>query len=668
MALDFKEIDVSAIAEKLNTFWSSNLFQDKHITDQLWRGYLYTMENFYAQLYQLAKARGINTIPPDWMSHWERFEFNNENRVDAWNPLYPYAYYLPRNVRSVYVLRESPREITILPRGTIIDSDNKLILPDGTERKEGDSVYIESDYQDYNVTCPTCGGFGVYLGNPCPTCGGSGSVSGAYAPSGMPVDTVIYLKRDDTINDLDETTVPLGDFICGDGTIGCNRLPDADQNYIAFKEEPYEVLYSQYVVRNTEIIYEMFGSLIGYYKKDSQEYLKEVQALWYAYWNGSTFNNIDVGLSVLSQLPVTSNPGYVTDFEEHLTEKLISFEVTTDFLADPICELISTPTEMSPGVYALKVECPRLSSYVFTQGLDYTVTVDYESSFTGDVPNIDPAPKVMFNTSTSPVASLLAVGDVLNITYEDGTGQYVITIGGIDYFVDNGTVPDVYENQFIPEFSPLTDDIQVYDYINFPDWWTSFFSGINIFDSSLGTARLKFDTPHLLDGNETTFDSWANGALARATLWPYETFLVVLSEKAMPTSQEKMDMLKTFLDLIKPTYTTYLIVGNWTFEDSAKARDVGFFGSETQFVPRDHGNRFHRHDGWHYPNLDTGERTFDSYYGIEYLALTNIYPEYTLYDETNPPARFDELRERTFDSGILLDRHSEIDSLELIQV
>ena len=381
MGLDFKELDITDITQEINTFWSSNLFQDKHITDQLWRGYLYVMQNFYTQAYQLAKARGVQTFPADWVSHWEKFTFDDTTKVDSWNPLYPYAYALPTEVRSVYILRESPREISMLPAKSVIDESGKIILPDGTARIEGDSVYNMADYADYTIVCPTCGGLGVYLGNPCPTCGGAKEVSGVYSPSGIPVDTVKYLKRADGIADYEETTVALGDFICSADGI-CGGGVDSEQHLIAFREEPYPEQYSQYVIRNTELIYEMFGSAIGYYKKDSQSYLREVQALWYAFWNGSTFSNIESGLSVLAGIPVTTTPGYVESITEIFDEHAYVILADTSFMAAPSITLTSTPTETDvPGIYQVEISDDNLAAYRFTQGVDYTVEVEYETAF-----------------------------------------------------------------------------------------------------------------------------------------------------------------------------------------------------------------------------------------------------------------------------------------------
>lgn len=534
MGLDFKELDISAITKEINTFWSSNLFQDKHITDQLWRGYLYVMQNFYTQAYQLAKARGIQTFPADWVSHWEKFVFNDDNKVDTWNPLYPYAYKLPKEVRSVYILRESPREISMLPSNSVIDQSGKIILPNGDQRLPGDQVYNMADYADYTISCPTCGGNGIYLGNPCPTCGGSGEVSGVYSPSGIPVDTVKYLKRADDIHDYDETNVALGDFICS-AEGACGNVTDAEQHYIAFREKPYEVLYSQYVVRNTELIYEMFGSAIGYYKKDSQQYLREVQALWYAFWNGSTTANMEAGLSVLAGIPVTASPGYVESIEEVPTKHVNVILIDNNFLTNPVITLPTIPTESdTPGVYDVAIEDDNLTAYSFIQGLDYTVTVEYETSFPLDgitPPSPDPVAKIVFNLS-APTSMQISVNDKLSITYVDGSGEYVITIGGVEYFLDNNFLPSVYVGQYVEAYTPLVSDIKVYDYLNYPDWWVKYFGGINILEATAQTARLHFDSNRFdLDQVNGHLDSSADGALARASLWPYFTFLVTVPQQ-----------------------------------------------------------------------------------------------------------------------------------------
>lgn len=129
------------------------------------------------------------------------------------------------------------------------------------------------------------------------------------------------------------------------------------------------------------------------------------------------------------------------------------------------------------------------------------------------------------------------------------------------------------------------------------------------------------------------------------------------------TPNEELIMLKTFLDLIKPSYSTYIIAGEVNFEDNAAARDIGFQGSEYQFVPRDHANGFIHHDGWHYPNLDSGERTFDN--DPNCLRLTKVYPEFILKDVLHSPEMFDETGGRLLDENDTLDNHGTRDNLDL---
>ena len=269
--------------------------------------------------------------------------------------------------------------------------------------------------------------------------------------------------------------------------------------------------------------------------------------------------------------------------------------------------------------------------------------------------------KVEFNP-TAPVSSLIQLGTNLEINYEDGAGDYIVKISDVDYFINNTNTPNVYLNKYVEPYTPLTNDVGVYDYINFPNWWTSFLGGINIFDPNLGSKRLNFNSAYALDDPNQHLDNFATGASVKATLLPYHTFLVTLSDAAMPTTLEDLNMLKTFLNLIKPAYSHYIIVGEKAFEDKASARDAGFLGSEIQQVPFEHGDTFIRFDSWHYPKFDSG-RKFDSSCRSERLLLTKIYPEYILHDDTYPAATFDDIVGRKWDSGNSLDRS--IDRLDL---
>jgi hypothetical protein len=62
---------------------------------------------------------------------------------------------------------------------------------------------------------------------------------------------------------------------------------------------------------DAETPYRNFGVLIDFYRPNSEEYKLALQGLWYAFWTGSTPNNLQRGLHILLGLPFARSAGTV---------------------------------------------------------------------------------------------------------------------------------------------------------------------------------------------------------------------------------------------------------------------------------------------------------------------------------------------------------------------
>jgi len=546
---------------------------DRHIADQTWRGYLNIADNLYTQLYQLNFSKCINSITHNWISHWERFDFNSANAVESPNALYPYAFTLPENVKSVYLLRESPRNISVLPSLTLLLNNGAIILPDGSIRFPGDLIYGYEDLFKFDITCPSCEGTGIYAGETCIICDGTGNAKGLSSEAGIAVDTVRYYKRADSYSDYDESATPLGDFVVYEA-----------EKIIAFATQPYETLWSEYAIRDTEIIYDNFGSLIKFYKPDSYRYLRQLQGLWFAYWDGSNIDSIKTGLNVVTDLPFVTDAGYVESIDYKPNAFLKSIAASTVSLANNI-KLPVLPSE-SNGAYDLILKIRNKPAYAFDYGVDYEIIYDYEDandylawySF-DDFNNINAIPSItkqafikFYDTESF---RQLADADYLDIYFKDGSGDYIVKIAGRDYLISSKYVPAVVVNQYLERYSPLISLVNVYDYINFPKWWENLL-GYGSVDKLYYTepGRKQFDS-EIANDSAVNLDS-SNLAFALTDLPYYHTFLVSLEGEAAPSNYEEVRLIKSFLDTIKPSYSHYIIRCSMLFEDTAVARDVCF--------------------------------------------------------------------------------------------
>ena len=665
MPIEFKERSVTPIITNLNAFWSATLMTDRHVIDQIWRGYFNLADNLYTQLYQLNYAKALETIPHKWLSHWERFDCSESNRVGTFNSLYPYAYSMPENVKSVYLLRESPREISVLPALTMILNEGTIITPDGQIRFPGDIVYLAEDFFNFEINCPTCNATGLLDGNTCPTCDGNKTLEGSSSDAGFGVDTVKYYKRADNIADYEEGITPLGDFVV-----------DEENKIIAFKTQPYAELWSEYTVRDTEIIYDNFGTLIQFYKKDSYRYLRQLQGLWYAYWNGSDIDNIRIGLNVVTDLPFITDSGYVENISYIENSFLTSREIS-DFDVNAPVNIPVFPPQTETGIRKLTVKIRNKPQYIFEEGIDYTIFNEYEDAndydawytfddFNGinSVPSVEPQAYIKFNETES--VNQIADGDVLDITFEDGSGSYVITVAGRDYIIPDEYMPEVVVNQYLNRYTPLTDAIGVYDYINYPKWWENLLgyrSGLSFYKRN---GRVKFDSGVPMD-SDIHLDSYHKN-FAKTELMYHHTFLVSLEEAAVPHTIEDVQIIRSFLDTIKPHYTHYIIRATLDFEDKAETREAHFCITGLLNFESTQGPNQRLDDPWVRKSLDS-EYGMDNTHEWENLFIAKLPLDGINFisDTEVHSCTMDSLNNKTLDSGRKLDSFGKASVLEIIK-
>lgn len=586
-----QEYNVNFIWDSLSDFWK--LFEDSGTINQLWRGYIFTVNNLYYQLYQLNLSKCIHTIPYEWISDYEVFIFDNSTRrfydpdnevFDVYEilvrddtsdevvtvqdyghflyPDFPYAYALPYGVKNVSDLRESPRETVELPHNTMMGPDNLLVLPDDSVRFLGDEFYLPEEvikWDDHLIF-----------------------------PKGISVPTKVLTPNVDYIVDEDSRT-------------------------IHFKTEPYNIMWSNFSVRDLGIIYDNFGSMIKFYKPDSYKYLREVQGIWFAYWNGASITNIEIGLNILRDLPFVKDDGVV---------ERVNVEQSSAVIGD----------------------------YTF-----YINTAQRELLEVGDVVTfIDSASGVItignINIRLDPRdAAELEVGDeILSLS----APTIKTTINGEEYIYSGESTSSVYLGEFVPKFMPLTNAIKVYDYINYPGWWLEY----------TGTSGLSED-PCALDGSAYfdsnsifdlgIFDASSTDRCLDALFMQYFTFLVKVDQSAWFCTKSDLDVVIAFLHAIKPAYTHFLFELVINFQDETTVYDHDFRFKNWEFRPTDIPINFHRFDMEHiHPTFDDGD-FFDSEDEIDRLCISvygspNIFTEEAFNGYT-----FDDVAVPTFDYGRL---------------
>ena len=554
-----KEYDVNYIWDSLADFWK--LFDDAPVVDQLWRGYVFTVNNLYYQLYQLDLSKCIHTIPYKWISDWELFVMNDTTVADDSAPEidgYPFAYKLPYGVKNVTLLRESPRETVVLPNNTMLGPDDKLILPDGSIRYLGDTFFYPEEvieWDDYLVF-----------------------------PLGITVDV---LKMS-----------PVTDYVV-----------DEASRTIHFKVKPYEIMWSNLAIRDLEMIYENFGCLLKYYKPDSYKYLREVQGLWYAYWNGSTITNIEIGINILRDLPFVQEDGVVEQVSS------IDRSVTIGDLTFPITETQSELISIG-GV------------------VDYIDAPSGVISIDGQMIRI-----------RSAYASLLSIGDIV-VSKTDSTSN--ITVNGVDYTYSGDSAVAVTVGEFIPKFMPLTEAVRVFDYINYPGWWKEYVGGFEYnMQSCDEEGGAYFDTSIFDIG---IFDAGMSEKCLEAVFMQYFTFLVRIDSKAWFCNKSELDVVIAFLYAIKPAYTHFLFEFALNFSDDTTMHDSDFRLKNWELRPLDIPVDHHIFDMEAiHPTFDD-DSTFDFEDERDKLCISIFGSPHIFYDVVVNGRIFDDDAEENFDN------------------
>lgn len=128
---------------------------------------------------------------------------------------------------------------------------------------------------------------------------------------------------------------------------------------ISFAAEPPEVMWAKDTLVNYETPYNNFGYLMGFYDRNTPQYLRAVKGLWYAFWNGPRPENIRRSLYLIFGLPTASKNGEVTAVTptqvalayDDGTEE--TFEVPVNLI--PIVSVGARVTEFQPLVSGINV-------------------------------------------------------------------------------------------------------------------------------------------------------------------------------------------------------------------------------------------------------------------------------------------------------------------------
>ena len=489
---------------------------------------------------------------------------------------YPYAYRMPFGVKDATILRESPREIVNLPPNTYLGADNILVLPDGTRRHSTDKIYLPTD---------------VLIDG-----------DKLYFPRGVPVDCEKLYPN------IDYKTEVRYESPCGGATVYY------DTPRIRFKVEPYTRLWSNLAVRDLEIIYENFGSLIEFYKPDSYRYLREVQGMWFAFWNGAAINNLCTGINILKDLPFALEDGIVDSI------------IYTGNSAQ-----IGTHTYTITDAQAMQLHSGDVVTSV--NAADRIMGLNWDPiKLTGP----------FYRLSAQSIDNM-HVGDVVSNVIPSSAQ---VILSGTPYPIAGNAILNVVEGEYVKQFTPITKMVGVFDYINYPGWWKEytgnyvdyesacFFDGYPYFDVG------RFDLGY--------FDDTYSERCLEAIFMQYFTFLVKVDQSVWFRSREEFLVVVAFLLAIKPAYTHFIFEMELNFADDTAVLDDKW-GMSWNYVPIDIPLDHHHFDEVYiHPTFDDGAY-FDFNEERDYLRISVFGSPEVFNDSCATGFTFDDPAVPTFD-------------------
>ena len=396
------------------------------------------------------------------------------------------------------------------------------------------------------------------------------------------------------------------------------------------------------------------------------KYLRQVQGLWYAYWHGSTIRNLEIGLNLVTDLSFAFEAGFVESITSIKNRFLTRIKLNFNY--ENLIKLPAIPNQdPDSGMYDIDLILDNKRQYVLEQNTDYEILVQYEDHYDYDnwyafesfteinsVPAAEPHAYIrFFNTHT---VQQIETGDDLFVYFYDGSGSYVITINGRDYIIPDEDLVSLSVGQYVTKWQEFTDDIKVYDYKNYPKWWENLLGYRRAESFFKRYGRINFDSDLVFDSGINLDSFYEHGIL---DLFYYHTFLVELSNKAVPSSSEDVKIIRSFLDTIKPSYSHYIIKCNIDFLDDITTRQAHFCIESIFNFKSIQGPNQRLDDDWIRESCDS-EYGFDNYNDWERFFIGKIPNDgiNLLSDIKIHSAFFDSIEGASLDSGKLLDTDS----------
>ena len=351
--------DSQYIFDYLNDVWDLLSETDRVRFGETWKAYEQTYGYAWMQQFEINMGNSIEYLPLYNIKRWLQHEFDSTTQLNlAASFTSSQDFTLPINLQDRYLVNlslDGAAPIQINVQGPVPSSTTLAEIVSAINAAVGKTVAFATDQNKLlEIVSTTTGPTSsiTFEAASSPTEDASAIIWGLDPVSQLPLTTPEFpyayqLGEADIVGIPSlQTTIHNAGEIAGLSTTvltqGTDYVVEFGSGVIMFAAPPPAAfMWAPDTLVNYQTPYNNFGYLMGYYDTNTASYLKAVQGLWYAYWNGPRPDNIRNALYLLFDLPTASKAGVVS---------AVSTTSITLTYTDQTTETFSVPNGLSPIV------------------------------------------------------------------------------------------------------------------------------------------------------------------------------------------------------------------------------------------------------------------------------------------------------------------------------
>lgn len=277
--------------------------EDRNMLLGIWESWARVLSDQLLVLVQTDLAKSLFTVPVDFRREDIAFTLDDTTRIQD----------------EQRVERGGGVTITALEVTSLVDATRPYFVEvrrdpaDVTKTRVRVFTSLADAIAGENITGQTFSlGFGAKVAEPV---GGFAGATLTYDYSGRPADGALIKtfperfaygidSEIDSIPELFEKTGIGAHEPLGTPLVEATHYV-VSAGALVFLVEPTPFQFAPVLFQNRELIFDNFGFLIDFKQENSRAYRRNVQGLWFAFWNGPTVRNIELGAAIVLGFPIS---------------------------------------------------------------------------------------------------------------------------------------------------------------------------------------------------------------------------------------------------------------------------------------------------------------------------------------------------------------------------